>query len=410
MFSIFQNLGPELPFTLILLALLGLRARVTPRASLWVNASPEKLWALIDLYDGKIENWGRTTVKSKLINAETRSYRKTFITALSNGTMRPFTADFRIAQREPEKYIELARDGLGGKSENNELLKITHQITAENNGTRLTSVYYWGSRTLLAQLLARADLWGGAYRLKGLAETGIPNERPHLLISLGVTLLTGLLTIGAFGAMMGLTVALLLVVALFVHEFGHLVAYKLMGQPWGRMVFLPFLGAVAMPRLPYESQGQSVFAALMGPGFSVILALACAVPYLIDGQLHPYLVFLGIVTAGLNIFNMLPAEPLDGGVALRTVLTRLAGDYAHYGLMAIGIILALVGIAIDQVVLVIFGGMACVVNLKPRKFDAQLTPLTALQTSISTVGYTTIVFAHLTLLHFFMEQLNLLNV
>ena len=63
MFSIFQNLGPELPFTLILLALLGLRAKVTPRASLWVNASPDKLWTLLDVYDGKIENWGRTTAR-----------------------------------------------------------------------------------------------------------------------------------------------------------------------------------------------------------------------------------------------------------------------------------------------------------------------------------------------------------
>ena len=107
---------------------------------------------------------------------------------------------------------------------------------------------------------------------------------------------------------------------------------------------------------------------------------------------------------------MLPAEPLDGGVALRTVLTRFAGDYTHYGLMAIGSILVLAGFALDQVVLVIFGGMACIMNFRPRKLDAQLTPLTALQTSISTVGYTTIVFAHITLLHFFMDQLSLWNV
>ena len=73
----------------------------------------------------------------------------------------------------------------------------------------------------------------------------------------------------------GWPIALLLVAALLVHEFGHLFAYRLeIGQPWGRMVFLPFLGAIAVPRLGFATQGQIVFAAIMGPAFSVFGPLA----------------------------------------------------------------------------------------------------------------------------------------
>ena len=38
-----RNAGTELPFILLLIALLGFRSRVTPRASLWIKAAPEKV-------------------------------------------------------------------------------------------------------------------------------------------------------------------------------------------------------------------------------------------------------------------------------------------------------------------------------------------------------------------------------
>ena len=318
MFSIFSNIGPEVPLTVFLLLLLAFRTRVTPRVSLWINVTPEKLWPLLAVQDGKLENWGRTTILTELVDEATQTYRKIFTTTIGNTQSRQFQALFRVTENIETQFLELTRADLEGKSERNELLRLTHKLTPENAGTRLDTVYYWGPRPILAQLLARADLWGGAYRIKGQAETGKPNERPYQLISAGITIVTMLLTLGTFvamiapylGIMSGMLIGLLLIAALFVHEFGHLLAYKLIGQPWGRMVFLPFLGALAMPRLPFESQGQSVFAALMGPGISVILGAACALPYFFGQPLHPILAILGLITAGINIFNLLPAEPL----------------------------------------------------------------------------------------------------
>ena len=405
MFSILDHVGPELPLTLILLAALGFRMPVNAKTSLWINTSPTKLWDLLKIYDGKLEDWGNFKIRTELIDQETKTYRKTFSVISGSGAARQSDALFRVTQDEPEQLLELTRAGLEGKSENNELLKLIYQLSPENGGTRLATTYNWGPRALIAQLLGRADLWGGAFRMKAFAETGKPADWVYISLSIAMAMLTGLFSLAAFGMLMGFAFAVLLVIALFVHEFGHLLAYRMMGQPWGRILFLPFLGAIAMPRLPFESQGQSVFAALMGPGFSVILSFACALPFLWGDFNHPILAFAGLVTAGLNIFNMIPAEPLDGGIALRSILSRLVGARANYGLMAIGAAICAVGFAMSQVILVLFGGMAILANLKVRKIDHGLLPLSNLGLCIATFGYASITSVHFSLLRFFVKAI-----
>jgi Zn-dependent protease len=410
MFSFFLQMRPELPITLALLALLSLRAQIRPKTSLFIKAAPAKVWGLIDVFHGKTDNWGRVKVLTELLDEASQTYIMTYTTSLANGTGQPFQAKFRIAEKVENKLLVLKRVGLEGKSENNELLEIKHRVAPEKDGARLSTYYHWGSRPVIAQLLARADLWGGAYRLKGLAETGVPNNKPFFWISAGVALVTGLLSLLAFGMSLGLPFALVLVFALFVHEFGHLLAFRMMGQPWGRMIFLPFIGAIAVPRLPYQSQGQSVFAALMGPGFSAILAMACLLPFAWGWKDAPFYAALGAITAGLNIFNMLPAEPLDGGIALRSVLTRLIGKHASYGLMTIGVAIGLCGFAMDQIILVLFGALAILANLKTRKIDSGLVPLSTLQLCISAFGYMAITGAHMTMLRFFMAYLDIAKI
>jgi Zn-dependent protease len=263
--------------------------------------------------------------------------------------------------------------------------------------------YHWGSRPFIAQLLARTDLWAGIYRLKSLAETGKPDETAYLLISLGVALVTGLLTLVAFGLMTGWVIAGLLVVALLIHEFGHLLAFRLIGQPWGRLVFLPFLGAIAMPRLAYQSQGQSVFSALMGPGFSAPIALGIILIVSQSWLPSDWLLKLALVMTALNLFNLLPVEPLDGGVALRSIMTKLIGKYARYGLFAIGAIITFAGFHFQQVVLLVFGGISMLANIVPRKIDHGLRPLSFTQFAISVFSYMSILTAYLTALDYFLD-------
>jgi Zn-dependent protease len=232
---------------------------------------------------------------------------------------------------------------------------------------------------MLAQLIARADLLGGMYRTKGLAETGKVNDRPYNVISTVIAFLTALLSVAAFAFYLGPYAALMIVFVLFVHEMGHIIAYRMIGQPWGRIMFLPFLGAIAIPKLPFEKQSQIVFAALMGPGFSVLLAVACFAALKFDAAPDGYrahLVWLGLLTVGINAINLVPIEPLDGGVVLRSILARLTKTYARACLITLGLGFAALGLYLESAIMIVFSVIAIAFNIKPRVIDEGLVPLT----------------------------------
>jgi Zn-dependent protease len=404
MLSFLSSIGPEIPMSLFLMSLLALRAKVWPRASLFVKTTPEKLYALLDLVDGRHENWGRISIVTELIDPDKRIFRKTYTTTLTSGETRDTSAIFSIRSQQFPHHIEIQREGLEGKPLRNELLSQRYDMTPERDGVRFTTAYEWGPRPLIAQILARSDLWGGIYRLRGLAERGVADDKPYQIISAAVALLTGALSLAAFAMLLGWLFAALLIVGLFVHEFGHLLAYRMIGQPWGRMVFLPFLGAMALPRLRFDSQGQAIFAALMGPAFSLVLVLACTLHTLSSGsEGNLYVWLLGFVAIMLNIFNLLPAEPLDGGVALRSVLGKLLGQYARYGLIAVGLVIIGLGLYWSMILLVLFGGIAVVLNLKARVIDHGLAPLSRLQVTISLFAYCSLVAAYVTLFEFYYQ-------
>ena len=399
-----QGVGRELPFILLLIALLGFRWRVTPKASVLIRAPIETVFALVDFREGDTQRWQRTKVNCQIVDAGTQTFRLKFTTTLTTGAMQTSEADFRVAERDEPRLVEIDRAGLEGQSTNNQLMKMRAELTPEGKATRLKLTYHWGPRPLLAQLLARTDLWGSIYRLKGVAETGRPDYWTDRLLSTGVAIGTGIVTLATFAFGFGWVVAFLLVGALLVHEFGHLLAYRLIGQPWGRLIFLPFLGAVAVPRLGFSTQAQSVFAALMGPALSVALPLSVVIYVWAGGQRTDVPVLTGIVASALNLFNLVPVEPLDGGVVVRSVLARLLGNWARFGMIVIGSLIILVGWQAELVLLVIFGAIAIVANIRPRTIDPGLAPLSSLQVAIAAFSFMSVVAAYAVLLRFLLGQ------
>jgi Zn-dependent protease len=383
-----------LPLVFILIALLGFRFRVSPRASVLVRAPIERVFGVLDLKDGDEQRWHRARVKVSLIDPASQTFRIRYASTLSTGAERVSTADFRVVERQMPSRIVLDRAGLEGRSHNNELLRIEGDFAPEGEGTRFNLAYHWGPRPLIAQLLARTELYGGIHRFKSVAETGEPNFRAETLISFAVALTTGAITFAGFGWWFGWTAAVILILALFVHEFGHLLAFRMLGQPWGRMVFLPFLGALAVPRLAFESQAQSVFSALMGPGFSLVLPLLAIIAWFNDAAHASWLAQVAIVSAALNLFNLLPVEPLDGGVAIRAMLSRILGGYTHYAMMAVGALVIWIGWQTGLMVIAAFGAVAVLVNLRPRPAPAGLRPLSGAEQLASFAGFLSIAAAH----------------
>jgi len=102
-----------------------------------------------------------------------------------------------------------------------------------------------------------------------------------------------------------------LIVLLFVHEMGHVLEAKRQGLPVSVPIFIPFLGAlITMKQMPHSAWREARLA-IAGPllgsaGALVLYILGLAY----DSQQLKALAFLGFL---INLFNLLPVIPLDGG-------------------------------------------------------------------------------------------------
>lgn len=115
--------------------------------------------------------------------------------------------------------------------------------------------------------------------------------------------------------------AILVMVAIGIHEQGHCWAMKRVGIPTRGFYFIPFLGGVAVADQSYASARDKVIVAIMGPIWGMLLALLTWVLYLITGS--PILGAAAYWQGFINLFNLIPINPLDGGQIWRTVLLSL---------------------------------------------------------------------------------------
>jgi Zn-dependent protease len=125
------------------------------------------------------------------------------------------------------------------------------------------------------------------------------------------SLLTMLLSIWVYSNFFGWPFAVGFVLLILVHEYGHLLAMKQQGIPAGAPVFIPFVGAViAMKGRPRDAFVEAVVG-IGGPLLGGLGALLCLAVALGTDSLF----FFALASTGflLNLFNMLPVSPLDGG-------------------------------------------------------------------------------------------------
>ena len=113
----------------------------------------------------------------------------------------------------------------------------------------------------------------------------------------------------------------LLVGSLLFHELGHIAGMRLFGYRDLRVLFIPFLGAAASGTKEAAPGWQRCIVLLLGPLSGIVLAGALQVAFrpAPDTLVHE----AALVLLGLNLFNLLPLVPLDGGRILQiTVFSR----------------------------------------------------------------------------------------
>jgi stage IV sporulation protein FB len=136
---------------------------------------------------------------------------------------------------------------------------------------------------------------------------------------LAVTVFSLILFAGAFLFFFDRHIGFLLqlIAVLLVHELGHFLMMKRFGYQNVRMLFIPFMGAFVHGSKEEYRQRQSIWVILAGPLPGILLAAVfgfLGVEYQI-----PWMVEVATLSFVLNVINLLPLLPLDGGRLLNVL-------------------------------------------------------------------------------------------
>jgi Zn-dependent protease len=230
---------------------------------------------------GALEHWRAAL---DLLPAESTQHRRILATvsALSDrldreGPGRPAASPARRAAG-PAKGLGAAGAGLAG-----------------------VALLLWKLKFVLAFLVTKGKLL-----LLGLTKSG--------------TLLSMLLSFGVYWTAWGWPFALGLVLSIYVHEMGHVVALTRFGIKASAPMFLPGIGAVVRMHQYPATPREDARVGLAGPIWGLGAALAAWGLY---GVFHaPVLAAIAQVGAWINLFNLLPVWQLDGGRGFRALARR----------------------------------------------------------------------------------------
>jgi Zn-dependent protease len=125
---------------------------------------------------------------------------------------------------------------------------------------------------------------------------------------------TMLVSVAAYALIWGWKFAAGFVALLFIHEMGHVIQLRREGIPASAPLFIPFMGAfVGMKQLP-DNAAAEARVGLAGP---VLGSLGCLIPLgLYEATSYDFWKALAFTGFFLNLFNLLPVLPLDGGRAM----------------------------------------------------------------------------------------------
>lgn len=148
----------------------------------------------------------------------------------------------------------------------------------------------------------------------------------------GIKLGSVVLAIGAYTLVWSWQFAFALVGMILVHECGHAFAMWRSGVPVKGIYFIPFFGGAAVSKGIAKTRARSAYIAINGPIWGTLLALGCFAAFAIGGGEHRFLGTLAAWGAFINLFNLLPIFPLDGG--------RLVASLAHASRRGVPIVAA----------------------------------------------------------------------
>jgi Zn-dependent protease len=206
---------------------------------------------------------------------------------------------------------------------------------------------------------------GGGIAALGLLLAKLGAKLKFLLIVLPkakilTTAGTMLVSLAAYAWIFGWWFGLGFLLLLFVHEMGHAIQLRREGVKAGWPIFIPLMGAyIGMKEMPKDA-AMEARVGLAGP---ILGSIGCLVPlalYAATGNnLFRALAFIGFF---LNLFNLVPVSPLDGGRAMAAISPA-------FWVVGFGLLVAAAIFFPSPIILIIllFGGLETWRRWKTRK-------------------------------------------
>lgn len=120
---------------------------------------------------------------------------------------------------------------------------------------------------------------------------------------------------------LGPVAAIVLVATMLDDEFAHQFVMRRLGYLPGPVRMVPLMGAFVRARLPMLSSADIAVIYLAGPmmGIASATSSALAARLLLAGDFQDQVYVGAAISVALNLFNLLPIEPLDGGLVSRAL-------------------------------------------------------------------------------------------
>jgi Zn-dependent protease len=195
--------------------------------------------------------------------------------------------------------------------------------------------------SIFAGLIALIAKFGVAIKALFVA---LPNLK--LLTTAG----TALVSVAAYSIFWGWEFAAGFVVLLFLHEMGHVLQLRREGIKASAPMFIPFMGALITAKSLGENALAEARVGLAGPILGSLAAAAVALAGALTGS--DMLLALAYVGFLINLFNLLPVIPLDGGRAMAAMAPWM-------WFLGFGGLVALVFVFPNPIlfIIILFGGM-----------------------------------------------------
>ena len=162
---------------------------------------------------------------------------------------------------------------------------------------------------------------------------------------------------------------------------------KHFGMKTKGIYLIPFMGGLALSDEKINTRWQDVVISIMGPFFGLLMSIASLLAYWLTDE--PFFAGLAAFNALLNLFNLLPILPLDGGHILKSIsfsMNSKLGLIACAAGAAVGIFLSYTfGLALLGFMLLI-GSIEIIFEWKARH-QSHLLPLDRYGQIFSAVWY-----------------------